>query len=114
MDKSTLIYIAIGLFTLHTGNSIVQTFKPSTVQGYTPQEVELLLEKQTLENTIKKRDKKIQDYETAIYNIKNHISMDSTTIDGYDNEQLQSEFTDYFRQFDLFHDSTSQKNVVGP
>jgi len=90
MKKLDLIaLLLLGIIAL---SLILSLFKSTstTIEGYTQQEVEYLLEIQSLKN-----DKKLLNYE--IQRFKDKIIADSAFVHNATNNQIDSLFTDYFK-----------------
>lgn len=87
LDLIALLLLGIIAFSL-----ILSLFKSTsaTIEGYTQQEVEYLLEIQSLKN-----DKKYLKYE--IERFKDKIISDSAFVHNATNNQIDSLFTDYFK-----------------
>lgn len=87
LDLIALLLLGIIAFSL-----ILSLFKStsSTIEGYTQQEVDYLLEIQSLKN-----DKKYLKYE--IERFKDKIILDSAFVHNATNNQIDSLFTDYFK-----------------
>jgi len=93
MKKLDLIaLLLLGIIAL---SLILSLFKSTstTIEGYTQQEVNYLLEIQSLKN-----DKKLLNYE--IERFKDKIISDSAFVHNATNNQIDSLFTDYFKRFD--------------
>ena len=86
LDLIALIVLGIIAFSL-----ILSLFKSTsvTIEGYTQQEVDYLLEIQSLKN-----DKKTLNYE--IERFKDKIIIDSAFVHNATNNQIDSLFTNYF------------------
>tara|TARA_R100000655_G_scaffold39820_1_gene75174 strand:+ start:10942 stop:11214 length:273 start_codon:yes stop_codon:yes gene_type:complete len=90
MKKLDLIaLLLLGIIAL---SLILSLFKSTstTIEGYTQQEVNYLLEIQSLKN-----DKKLLNYE--IERFKDKIISDSAFVHNATNNQIDSLFTDYFK-----------------
>ena len=90
MKKLDLIaLLLLGIIAL---SLILSLFKSTstTIEGYTKQEVNYLLEIQSLKN-----DKKLLNYE--IERFKDKIISDSAFVHNATNNQIDSLFTDYFK-----------------
>ena len=90
MKKLDLIaLLLLGIIAL---SLILSLFKSTstTIEGYTQQEVDYLLEIQSLKN-----DKKLLNYE--IERFKDKIISDSAFVHNATNNQIDSLFTDYFK-----------------
>ena len=90
MKKLDLIaLLLLGIIAL---SLILSLFKSTstTIEGYTQQEVNYLLEIQSLKN-----DKKLLNYE--IERFKDKIILDSAFVHNATNNQIDSLFTDYFK-----------------
>jgi len=87
LDLIALLLLGIIAFSL-----ILSLFKSTsaTIEGYTQQEVDYLLEIQSLKN-----DKKLLNYE--IERFKEKIILDSAFVHNATNNQIDSLFTDYFK-----------------
>lgn len=91
MKKLDLIaLLLLGIIAL---SLILSLFKSTsaTIEGYTQQEVNYLLEIQSLKN-----DKKTLNYE--IERFKDKIIIDSAFFHNATNQQIDSSFTDYFNR----------------
>lgn len=91
MKKLDLIaLLLLGIIAL---SLILSLFKSTsaTIEGYTQQEVNYLLEIQSLKN-----DKKLLNYE--IERFKDKIISDSAFVHNATNNQIDSLFTDYFER----------------
>ena len=88
LDLIALLLLGIIAFSL-----ILSLFKSTstTIEGYTQQEVDYLLEIQSLKN-----DKKTLKYE--IERFKDKIILDSAFFHNATNHQIDSSFTSYFNR----------------